>query len=209
MDAVDFEWWRCQDGYRLETKRDGFALESRTDRFERYSPLEIENLFSIFAEDTAPSAKGIHGFCNTFGLLEGGGPRRSRPTYEGTVGSDLLRHHGMIHRALDLFRQGDPSGLVRYWNSALGLGHGMALVHTELRVGPEGRLEMVFAPPDLISAMWLQFAQFACSQAQLFRCQRCGKPFLVGTGTGRRNTAKFCSNACKVAAFRERQEATK
>jgi hypothetical protein len=68
---------------------------------------------------------------------------------------------------------------------------------------------MVLVPPDLMSAMWLQFAQFACSQAQLFRCQRCRKPFLGGTGTGRRRTAKFCLDACKVAAFRERQGATK
>ena len=42
---------------------------------------------------------------------------------------------------------------------------------------------------------------------KLFSCDRCGKPFQVGPGTKRRCTAKYCSNACKVAACRARHEA--
>ena len=207
--SIEFEWWRCRDGYRLETEGDDFSLASKSDRFDSYRPLEIENLFSIFAEDTAASAQGMHAFCNKFGLLEGArrdlAPMRGTRRSEGVSGQSLLREHCLISNALYLFRKGNPSELVRYWNSVDRVG----LVRAELRVGPKGRLEMVLMPPDLMSAMWLQFAQLACSQAQLFQCQRCGKPFLVGTGTGRRRTAKFCSDACKVAAFRERQGATK
>jgi hypothetical protein len=209
MKLVDFEWQRCRDGYRLETKGDDFWLASKSDRFDSYRPLEIETLFSIFAEDTAASAIGMHAFCNKFGLLGGSrrdlAPMRGTRKSEGVAGSVVLREHRRIQSALFLFHQGNHSKLVRYWNSA----HGVGLVRTELRAGPEGRLEMVLMPPDLMSAMWLQFAQYACSPAQLFRCQRCGKPFQVGTGTGRRRTSKFCSDVCKVAAFRERQGATK
>ena len=125
-----------------------------------------------------------------------------RPSRVSVAVDELLNHQRKFRRALSLLLKGDISELAKLWNSS----HGSGVIRTELRVGPNEGLEMVFAPPDLIQAMWLQFAQFACSQALLFRCQRCGKPFQVGTGTGRRRTAKFCSNACKVAAFKKRHE---
>lgn len=37
------------------------------------------------------------------------------------------------------------------------------------------------------------------------RCEHCGKGFITGTGTGRRSSSKYCSKACKIAAFRARE----
>lgn len=139
-------------------------------------------------------------FCDRFGLPGGGRPdlRGGRPQF--VLVDELLRHQRQIRRALSLLQEGDSSALIKYWNSS----EGTALIRTELRAGGDGRLEMVFAPPDLIQAMWLQLAQFACSGTKLLRCERCNEPFVVGSGTGRRSTSKYCSNACKVAAFKER-----
>lgn len=36
-------------------------------------------------------------------------------------------------------------------------------------------------------------------------CQNCGKAFLTGHGTGRRNSSMYCSNACRVMAHRKRK----
>jgi hypothetical protein len=55
--------------------------------------------------------------------------------------------------------------------------------------------------------MWLQFAFFGGGGATMLRCGHCTKPFLVGTGLKRRSTSKYCGDACKVAAFKARQEA--
>jgi hypothetical protein len=206
MQMLEFTWWRCRDGYRLDQNGGRFGLTSKSDQFEQYRPLEIPSLFVRFAKDTAASARGMQDFCSRFGLLGGGRPditRRDKPIFESSAVSDFLFQQRIMRRALDLFERGDCSELVNQWNSSQ---QGLALVRTELRVGPEGRVEMVFVPPDLVRAMWFQFAQFACSQAQLFRCERCNEPFIVGAGTGRRKTAKYCSNACKVAAFKERHE---
>jgi hypothetical protein len=206
--------WRSEGGLVGDVDDQAAVVDTQLELrqcFDKYRPLEIENLFSRFAEDTPVSAQGMHAFCNKFGLLGGGrrdlAPMRGRRLSESALGSDLLREHWRIRSALSRFRKSDPSELVGYWNSA----HGVGLVRAELRVDPEGRLERVLMPPDLMSAMWLQFADFACSQAQLFRCQRCGKPFQVGTGTGRRRTANFCSDSCKVARSgrdKERQNET-
>jgi hypothetical protein len=205
MDMVDFQWRKCVAGYRLEpTKRGDFALSSASDWFETTHPLKIETLFAIFAK-TPATPEGIKTFCDNYGLLGGGrpdiAPPRGTTTYEGALVSSFLQEHRRFRRAFDLFEKGDNSVLAKRWNSM----DGAPLIRTELRVGPEGRLQMVFVPPALLQALWLQFALHACSDAKLFRCERCNDLFVVGSGTGRRSTSKWCSNACKVAAFKERQ----
>jgi hypothetical protein len=225
MKIVDFQWWRCLDGYRLDqtderfiltpqgrrpmrrtnddVDRKSFSLTSASGRFEQYRPLEIESLFAIFA-DTPASPRGMQDFCNRFGLLGEGRPDLApfgKRTSESALVDDELRHHRRLRTMLHHFQRDDLSELARYWNWS----EVSPLIRTELRPGPDGRLEMVLAPPDLIRALWLQFALFACKQARLLRCERCNTPFVVGSGTGRRGTSKWCSNACKVAAFKERE----
>jgi hypothetical protein len=222
MEMIDFTWWRCLDGYRLELTKPRrwttrgmvessrekevarFGLYPSSQRFEHYEPLKIYELFVIFA-DTKSTAEGMQAFCNKFGLLGGGlphlAPLRGKPTSGSVLMDVLLEQHREFQRAVQLYHQGHLDVAANYWNSR----HGPATVRTELRVGSDGKVKMVFAPSGLIQAIWLQFALTMCADAKLFRCERCGAPFVVGAGTGRRNTSKFCSNACKVAAFKERQ----
>lgn len=202
MELIEFKWWRCLDGYRLDRS----GLDSASGRFEHYRPLDTPALFALFA-DSPHTADGMLQFCNQFGLLGGSRPDITRdlnflPTKEAVVMDVLLGHHRVMRRALDLLEKSNPSRLVKAWNKA---EQALAFVRTELRIDASGQLRMVLVPPDLIRAMWLQFAEHVCSGTQLFRCARCDKPFTVGTGTGRRRTAMYCSNACKVAAFQARQ----
>jgi hypothetical protein len=199
MDIIEFEWWRCVDGYRLRHA----GLDSASERFERYRPLDTPDLFARFA-DSGHDSDGMLEFCNQFGLLGGFRPDIARgdgrPTRESVHLDVLLEHHAQLRRASNLFESGKYSQLIKLWRAV-----GAALVRTELRVDEDGRLHMVMVPPDLIRALWFQLAGYACSGARLFRCERCNKPFTVGTHTGRRKTAMYCSNACKVAAFQARQ----
>jgi len=196
---IEFEWWRCLDGYRLA----GSGLDSASERFEHYWPLETPALFARFA-DTPRTPEGMLEFCNQFGLLGGNRPdtrRGGKPRFESVSMDVLLKHPAKMHGALHLFERGDKS-LLKRWNNE---EQALALLRTELRTNGNGGLRMVLIPSDLIRAMWLQFAEHVCSGTQLFRCARCNKPFTVGTGTGRRRTAMYCSNACKVAAYQARQ----
>jgi hypothetical protein len=205
MELIDFEWQRCLDGYRVVRSH----VESASKRFERNRPLETPALFAKFAKDTSASAEGMLEFCNQFGLLGGGRPdiprhirgSNSLTTYESARLDDLLLHHATMRRAFYLFERGNASELIRRCNA-----DGLAGARIEFRQGPNGKLDWFVVPADLIRAMWMQFAMHACSEAHLFGCERCGKPFRVGTGTGRRSTAKYCSNACKVAAFKARRQ---
>jgi hypothetical protein len=198
---IEFEWWRCLDGYRL----DRFGLASVSDRFQEYRPLDTPALFAKFA-DTQHSAEGMCAFANQYGLLGGGRPdinRTGGKSKDKSVVMDvLLAHHASIRRAVDLFESNASEQLIKRWNEA---EQGPTLLRAELRASPDGGMRMVLVPADLIRAMWLQFAGHVCSGTQLFRCVRCNEPFTVGTGTGRRRTALYCSNACKVAAYQARQ----
>jgi hypothetical protein len=207
MKMVDFQWWVCRDGYRLEqSSENDFAVISQSHRFRSYRPSEIRSLFAIFAEDTPSTPEGMRYFCGRFGM-PGGTVHDFAPSSRGPDSmqwgqtSVLLGHQWNLRRAVDLYRGGQTSELLARWNS---MGQ-VALVRTEMQIGPEGRPQMVFAPLDLIQAMWLQLAEAACAGSQLLRCERCSQPFVVGPGTGRRGTSKWCSNACKVAAYQERQ----
>jgi hypothetical protein len=201
-EAVDFLWWRCLNGYRLSAG----GLESVGKQFEQYRPLEDLALFVKFARDTPASPQGMLQFCNRYGLVGGRRPdipsSSGRPTSESLMLDVLLQHHAELRGAYNLFeRKNDASKLLDYWNSK-----GRGLLRVELRQNEAG-LNWVLVPPDLIAALWFQFGQYACAgAARLFRCQHCNEPFTVGIGTGRRSTAKYCSNRCKVAAFKARQE---
>jgi hypothetical protein len=219
MEIFDFRWWVCLDGYRLEKTeprffpsgrpvpggRSSFALTSASDRFRFYQPLKIPALYARFVEDFASSAEGMHEFCRLFGLPGGGrpdmAPLQEPPERESVLVDGLLNCQMRLRKALKLLRQGDASGLTKYWNSS----HATAVIRTQLCAGPGGQLELALIPPDLIQAMWLQLAQDACRGTRLFRCQRCSTMFVVGTGTGRRSTAKWCSVYCRVEAHREKK----
>jgi hypothetical protein len=183
--------------------------------FEPYRPAEIAGLFQIFADKPA-TAEGMRDFFNTFGPLQLGpdrfGPQEVKPgwhKYQTDV-SEPLRLHFELRHAIKLFNAGDLSALSQSFERGGAEGGGWGLLRTILRPasGNGSRVAIVWAPYSLIQFLWLQFALFAASDAKLFRCEQCGHPFLVGSKTGRRSKAKYCSDTCRLVAFRERHGGT-
>jgi hypothetical protein len=219
MEIIEFEATRCLDRYRIRPapkrarpRHDGRLvempqwtvpgapeayIEACSGRFERYNPIRISGLFRIFA-DAPATAEGMRDFAGEFGL-----PWDADDGSGNVVAADvgpLLAHRAALRAALDRLDAGNATALAdsfsRYWGR----------VRLALRPAPEGTVELVLRPLNLIQAMWLQLGLHAASRAKLLRCEHCGTPFRVGTGTGRRDTAKFCSDACKSAAYRARHE---
>jgi len=62
---------------------------------------------------------------------------------------------------------------------------------------PDGSQALAIMPPNLLGAMWLQFAQFASGRYQLKTCPGCGKYFQAGEGAPRRADAITCSDKCR------------
>jgi hypothetical protein len=215
MELLDIEWGRCLDGYRLEQTKPLSAAEEayfrkrpfidrtywnssliiqKSTRMERYRPLK-NVLFAIFARWEASPA-GMVRFCNAYGPLQA--------TPEGVTLTPvdwMLDEQRILQRALRQLESGDPLKLIEQ----LDRGRYGACTFT-LRPTATGTLSPTLIPESLGQAIYVQLALYSASGAKLWSCEQCGDPFYVGTGTNRRSTAKWCSNACKVAAYKNRQE---
>jgi hypothetical protein len=229
MELIEFKWTHCPDGYvivpqpshstiRMLGKKGGRVrtvprrtvegddtLSTAGKRyFDMYRPTEFPTLFRIFA-DMPATAEGMRDFFNRFGPLEWGSDRFA--PLEVAAGwrshelglCKVLSHHARLRRAIDLFEEGNLSALSQGFDRG-----GWGLLCTKLRPQSASKVAIVFVPSSLIHFLWLQLAQYAGSDAKLFRCEQCGHPFLVGSKTGRRSKAKYCSDACRLAAFRGR-----
>ena len=218
VEMIEFEWARCRDGYAVNTsprKRlrartpqrvvtkprrmvEGAStgLVAASNNFELYSPTKFPELFQLFA-DAEPTADGMIGFANSFGLLGGivdwGAVGPSRVMSQSL--DDVLAHHHRLRAAVS-----DQAVL------ECASDFGWARLGVKLVRQQNGKIAIALVPSSLILFLWVQLALFAGSDAQLFRCQQCGHPFSVGRESARRRSkkAKYCSNACRLAAFRAR-----
>jgi hypothetical protein len=69
---------------------------------------------------------------------------------------------------------------------------------------PDHHQRIIFQPTNLLSAIWLQFAQAVTEEYQLRTCEGCGEYFQVGKGAHRMHT-KTCSTRCRQRASRKRR----
>jgi hypothetical protein len=211
MEMLDLEWERCLDGYHLEemkpltaSEEEYFKASPWIDRTYRSSPLIMRNsfrmeryrplnnpVFAIFAKWEA-SPEGMVRFCNAYGPLMGMDPV-----------DWMLDQQLILHNTISALEAGDPFQLV----VQLKWGDCSTCRLTLQQSGP-GQFVPALIPQSLGHAMHVQLALNVASGAKLWSCEHCGIPFFVGTGTKRRNTAKYCSNACKVAAYKKRYQAT-
>lgn len=198
-----FEWSKCRQRHRII---DG-QIEPAGPDFDRYRPFEVNALFAHFA-DASTDAKLLL-FCDKFGLPVGQLIQQlvARNRFLGRIHrtnlKELRRHQANMQRAVKAFESDDLSEIMNICN----VTESIVSMRIQLRRDAAGKLGMFFEPPHLLGAMWLQFATLVCSGGSLCRCQRCGAPIAVGTGTGRRTTAMYCTNACKVATHKPKIKA--
>ena len=86
--------------------------------------------------------------------------------------------------------------------------------HLEKRVSPKilwdvrrqpVKLRLFHMPESLIGALWLQFAQAVHGDKKFYYCDQCGSAFELDPRIGAKRGRKFCSNACRSKALRNRQ----
>ena len=104
-----------------------------------------------------------------------------------------LRVGDLIQPTLDFVRKNINKRLER---------HG---TKSRLLWDPHYRRQSLHVIPDsLIAALWLQFARAVEGDKQYRQCEQCKRWFEVAAEV--REDAKFCRNACRSKAYRERQK---
>lgn len=82
------------------------------------------------------------------------------------------------------------------------------LSHADLKAsfdyaGPGQSAQVVLHPQDLLGLMAMEVALAHEAGAVVGQCANCGKLYLTGPLTGRRSSAVYCSDKCRVAANRK------
>ncbi len=200
---ASFRWQRCFDGYEIAEERLTFeagvlgpstdpVIKPRTDRMETFRPFEIHGvLFRRFAaldssaSDT--SVEEILGFAQCYGLLTD--PREAERPAVWTSGIDTMQ------AAIRMWDEGYQEEVVHAFND-LKLGR----VDVRLvRIPGADRPQVEFDPRSLLNAMLLQFAFAVSGRERHKACLWCKTWFAHGPGTGRRETAIYCSAKCQKA----------
>ena len=164
------------------------------------------NAFGIFREfaDLGQDNEELIGFASKYGLLAGPnsdpvdfcrGQQRDvlealREWQEGMKNSDLRAASSTINRHL-------TSGTYNSGN----------WTHVDTPQIELDALSHLFRPAlsirvsNLYQAIWLQFAQTVSNDTSLRHCEWCPTWFAYGPGTGKRKKGRYCSDACRKAAW--------
>ncbi len=172
----------------------------------RYHPLDREpTLFKVLSE-TELTPEGACSFASQFGLLSAASKKLSPWLMWKDRISSMRRlvllwemkprdteHY--IGKELEYKTISETFNHNDFGNLVLRMHHVAGSNKT-----PSLRLE----PRTLWGGLLLQYTQAVTNNTMLRKCDHCGKWFSVGTGTGRRNTAKFCADRCRVASHRQK-----
>jgi len=215
MFRIDFETQRCEGGYRYVPAAPGDPKPSEmSSLYQIIAPLmksggrparivpcgrklvpyrpfdKLDGLYRIFAH-LGTTEEGLLEFVNRFGPLTKEGNRE--------CGEEVLfafSHAEAMNDILScpLKERG------AYFAPAGDKGLAWSRIDVALAFNPETRKpQFRLTPPTLVNALWLELGQAISSDASIRNCLHCGAWFEAGPGTGRREDAKFCSDAHRIA----------
>lgn len=210
-DLLSFTWSRDPAGYVFQTEipdplppatprtlisdaeqEPRRVLVGVSGKLEDYSPLEGNvALFQEIAE-TEQTETGVLLFASRYGPL-----------------TDPPQDFDAWRRAIQNMRQtvefafaGDVRQFIEAWNRKAA-----QIARAHLRFAPRGAggLALQLVPRSLLDAAMIQLAHARVGGQRMLVCDNCNKSFIVGTGTSRRDTSKFCGTICRKAWHRRQR----
>jgi hypothetical protein len=220
-----FTWQEAGKGGPRLLRPPGVPLES-------YEPLaECTGLFRTFA-DVAPTEAGILKFANRFGVLCGpalpwqdligwqdqiGRMKALVGVWDQLVQEDwpgLCSARGTVPRTL---LPPQSAEIIQWavqllWHNVLPLALGWTVALFGQEPSPpviwnsQGRRPVLtLAPPSLLHALYLQFAQAIAANKRFQLCEACGKWFELSPGLNRADR-QSCSDYCRLKLYRLRKQ---
>jgi hypothetical protein len=204
--SLDFEWFRCPDGYRLipDGPEPMGRIVASSDRTDAYRPFDkFDSLYREFAK--VKTADDLLGFVKRFGLLE------ESPEYEadfdqGDEGEPIFagvsEYEGnsvpkyitqaRLFREFLLRKENGPKAVAAFFRShKFGIGSSLTLV-----ADPSTGLEFAVTPHDLIHGLKFQLAQSLIGSTIIRACRWCGGLFEAGAGAKVRKKVRKDSTFC-------------
>jgi len=217
-DLLNFQWVRYLDGYDVCSREplgvrgafgpSGITIAPRDGREESYAPLETNPaLYREFAA-LPESPDALIGFVEAYGPLQHLtwiGKRNAPATPQPFDIGPWLDAQRLLQDFVKQWEAGSfqPKRFNEYMQTPLD----QLALFPDLRKIP-GRASPAFCirPTSLWAALYLQFAIAAAEDTKPRKCAQCPRWFAVGPNHGRKTSAIYCSDRCRVAAYRQRQK---
>ena len=177
----------------------------------RYNPLENgRSLFQEFA-NTSQTPEGVLSFANRYGLL--------KPSMNPENLDYWYHQINQMRNAVDVWqrdREKDLSNFVNNFSPSFSLRDNVKVFYDKLipasillqETEDPTRPRLKIEPEDLLATMWLELALAVEGSSNYRPCDVCPTWFEVAPGSGREDK-KFCSDACKMRAYRKRKSTKK
>lgn len=220
MPGLWLEWEKSAAGYRI-SKPEPSSFDAEEDREPdtydifltpkhddtvRYRPFEENSALFMELAEVSQTPEGVNAFADRFGLLLESPKEKFKDSLPIYAWLKIIKR---IKSAVDLWRGLQERGNIEYLIEILSREAAFPATMYLRLVNDPLRAEIHLRPDSLITGIWLQFLEAVANNANLRRCERCEKWIAYGSGTGRRETAKFCSSACRRAAWKDEQESRK
>ena len=176
-------------------------IEPMGTRTVKFDPMESDPALYVKFANTPCTPKGVINFANDYGLLG-----------RGDLPEQLPHWYLEIKRMLkaiskwETVRENDPAAFKGVFKRLSR--HSDEGIEISLVDGQGGVPLAYLVPKTLLSAMWLQLALAVEGLVNFGRCQQCKALIEVAPGSNRPDR-KYCSDACRMRAYRERKKRKK
>ncbi len=165
--------------------------------------IEFVNRYGFLGVSSIPAEQVLPAWKLKEFAEKGGGPNEKIFTYadsQDRISLGILSGVGSeLGEIWDAYAAGSLGSAVNLFRSAQDADVAALMPDMNLR---GDRPVLSLQAGTLYGFMLMETALVVTGGAQIARCQNCQNIFATGSGTGRRNTAKYCSNRCRVAAQR-------
>jgi hypothetical protein len=207
MISISLDWQRPLDGVEVipaadadpRILADGEFIRAKTDRRSPRS-IRIDDLSSPVSMllINARTTERLAGFVGAFGVPQ---PLGYNHDGSGEYVSMLISLRDDLDRGMQLLNNDDDAARVEWATEHL---HQSEFFPSFEWDEGQRRQRLVFKPSTLADLMKCEVALAIEAGAKLHHCERCDAAFLTGHMTGRRASAVYCSDRCRMAALRAR-----
>jgi hypothetical protein len=168
-------------------------------RAAKIDPMERDPALYVRFANTPCTPKGVINFANNNGLLG----RGDQPEHLSHWYMEIKRMSKAISN-WEKVRESDPAaftGMLKRLSRNFDDG-----IEIRFHDDNQGIPLVYLSPKTLVSAMWIQLALALEGLANFERCQQC-KALIEVTPGSNRPDRKYCSDACRMRAYRKRKVA--
>lgn len=172
---------------------------------------ESPGMFMEFAEVSSSKNKitKLRNFLSKYGTLD------NYPTKEMNTGKYIIDENTnlwiysseIMHKMVCAWKNGNSRSLIKMWDRHMVDVFDMfkPSAAPQFELGVEGTPVLRFSPVNLSSALFLQFAHSVSGNKNFRACEACSNWIEVTPGAGRPEKL-YCSDACRMRAYRKRKK---